>query len=145
MMLMNIESLIAKWIKAAREHASISGEQLGAKLALELGTERGNTKANISHWENLRHQPNLAQVLAIAKITGVKLPPEIGTYLTNPPVGDSEIPGSRNNNFYALNWNSGSEIDMLSEFRMLDEETQTYIRELIRQAPKTKAQVRSVS
>lgn len=145
MSFMNIDSLIAKWIKASREFAGISGEQLGTKLALELGTERGNTKANISHWENMRHLPNLVQVLAIAKITGTKLPSEISTYLSAPPAGETEIAGTRNTNFYALNWNSGSEIEMLSEFRMLQEETQNYIRELIRQSPKSKVQVKSVS
>lgn len=145
MMRMNIEPIIAKWIKAARDHAGISGEQLGAQLALELGNERGNTKANISHWETQRHQPSLAQVLAISKITGVKLPEELNTYLSEAPLGETEIPKSRNTDFYALNWNSSREIAMLSEFRMLSEETQNYIQALIHESPKIRTPVKSVT
>ena len=66
--------MIANWIKEARRDAGLSGEALGTKLAFELGTARGHTKANISHWENEKHSPSLQQLLAIAKITGKSLP-----------------------------------------------------------------------
>jgi len=69
--------MIATWIKQARSEAGLSGEALGAKLALELGTARGHTKANISHWETMKHSPSLQQLMAIAKVTGKPLPPAI--------------------------------------------------------------------
>lgn len=69
--------MIANWVREARTDAGLSGAALGAKLALELGTERGHTKANISHWETGKHSPSLRQLLAIAKITERPLPPGI--------------------------------------------------------------------
>jgi SOS-response transcriptional repressor LexA len=69
--------MIAAWVKSARTEAGLSGAALGAKLALELGTERGNTKANISHWETQKHSPSLHQLIAISKVTGKALPDEI--------------------------------------------------------------------
>lgn len=74
---MEIKNEIATWVRAARKHAGLSGEALGAKLALELRTTRGNTKGNISHWELGKHQPSLAQMLAISKITGHPLPASV--------------------------------------------------------------------
>jgi transcriptional regulator with XRE-family HTH domain len=74
---MEIKPMIAAWVKEARTEAGLSGEALGAKLALELGTARGHSKANISHWETQKHSPNLQQLLAIAKVTGKALPPTI--------------------------------------------------------------------
>jgi phage repressor protein C with HTH and peptisase S24 domain len=73
----DLKQLLAAWIRQARNTAGISQEDLGAKLALEMGEERGYTKANISGWENRRHSPSLKQLLAIAKVTGVSLPPSI--------------------------------------------------------------------
>lgn len=69
--------MIAEWIKDARKRAGLSGEGLGMKLSLAMGTSRGYTKANISHWETEKHSPNLQQLLAIAKVTGRSLPDEI--------------------------------------------------------------------
>lgn len=69
--------MIANWVKEARTAAGLSGTALGARLALELGTERGHTKANISHWENEKHSPNLKQLLAISRVTGCRLPADI--------------------------------------------------------------------
>lgn len=74
---MDLHTMIAGWVREARTAAGLSGTALGARLALELGTERGNTKANISHWENDKHSPNLKQLLAISRVTGKSLPPEI--------------------------------------------------------------------
>lgn len=74
---MEIKDEIAAWVRTARKHAGLSGEALGAKLALELRTTRGNTKGNISHWELGKHQPSLAQMLAISKITGYPLPASV--------------------------------------------------------------------
>jgi phage repressor protein C with HTH and peptisase S24 domain len=74
---MELKTMIANWIKEARKDAGLSGEALGTKLAFELGTARGHTKANISHWETEKHGPSLQQLLAIAKITGKSLPAAI--------------------------------------------------------------------
>lgn len=71
---MDTKLTIAVWVRSARKHADMSQEELGAKLALELRSERGFTKANISHWETQKHSPNLEQLLAVSKITGVPLP-----------------------------------------------------------------------
>lgn len=51
-----------EWVKAARQHAKLTQEQLGERLSL--------TKGNISGWENGRHQPSFDQVQRIAEITG---------------------------------------------------------------------------
>ena len=51
-----------EWVKAARQHAKLTQEQLGEKLSL--------TKGNISGWENGRHQPSFDQVKRIAELTG---------------------------------------------------------------------------
>lgn len=76
---MDIRDTIATWIRDARKHAGLSGADLGAKLSLELGTERGHTKGNISHWELGKHQPSIEQLRAISKITGVALPAAVFT------------------------------------------------------------------
>ncbi|WP_296948959.1 XRE family transcriptional regulator [uncultured Massilia sp.] len=74
---MDLHATIATWVKEARTEAGLSGAALGARLALELGTERGHTKANISHWETRKHSPSLQQLMAIAKITRRSLPEAI--------------------------------------------------------------------
>jgi transcriptional regulator with XRE-family HTH domain len=74
---MEIKDEIAAWVRTARKHAELSGEALGRELALELRTTRGNTKGNISHWEQGKHQPSIAQLLAISKITAYPLPVSI--------------------------------------------------------------------
>jgi transcriptional regulator with XRE-family HTH domain len=73
----DLKQLLAAWIREARKAAGLSQEDLGAKLALEMGDDRGYTKANISGWENHKHSPSLKQVLMIAKVTGIGLPPSI--------------------------------------------------------------------
>lgn len=78
------EEMIASWVRSARKEACLSQEALGAKLALELGEERGFTKANISHWENRKHSPNLKQMMAIAKIAGKPLPQDLLDALGGP-------------------------------------------------------------
>lgn len=89
--------MIAGWVKDARTAAGLSGTALGARLALELGTERGHTKANISHWENEKHSPNLKQLLAISRVTGRRLPPEILGPLSGGPANDTPaLPGLQN-------------------------------------------------
>jgi phage repressor protein C with HTH and peptisase S24 domain len=72
-----VQQLIAQWVRSARKDAGLSQADLGTKLALELGEERGHTKANISHWETQKHSPNLRQLMAIAKITGQSLPQQL--------------------------------------------------------------------
>lgn len=83
--------MIANWVREARVVAGLSGAALGAKLALELGTERGHTKANISHWETGKHSPSLRQLIAIAKITGRQLPPGILAAMTGANEGVDPI------------------------------------------------------
>lgn len=83
---MELKCMIAEWVRQARTEAGMSGAALGAKLALELGTVRGHTRANISHWETQKHSPNLQQMLAISKVTGKALPSSLLTALQ---VGDS--------------------------------------------------------
>jgi phage repressor protein C with HTH and peptisase S24 domain len=86
---MELKEMIADWIKASRIEAGMSGAALGEKLAIELGTDRGNSKGNISHWETQRHNPSLQQLLAIAKVTGRQLPPAIlGGMLAGAPLGN---------------------------------------------------------
>ena len=86
--------MIANWVKEARTAAGLSGTALGARLALELGTDRGHTKANISHWENEKHSPNLKQLLAISRVTGCRLPAEILAPLGGGPANNSgALPG----------------------------------------------------
>jgi len=87
---METKDLISHWVKEARTEAGLSGAALGAKLALELGTERGHTKANISHWETGKHAPSLWQLMAISKVTGKMLPDEIVKGLN--VAAPSEIP-----------------------------------------------------
>lgn len=81
-MQMEIKDTIAQWVRKARRSANLSGEELGARMALELRTERGHSKGNISHWELGKHQPSIQQLLAISKITAVALPTEILCALT---------------------------------------------------------------
>ena len=141
---MNINTVIANWVRSAREHAKLSGDQLGAKLALELGTERGNTKANISHWEKERHQPSMLQMLAISKITGLNLPQEFTNYLAQPAIGENEVPGTRSVEIYALNWNNAEEMVLLTEYRQLTEEGKSLIKDAIKDAPKEKSRLRAI-
>ena len=75
---MDIKDKISKWIRSSRKSAGLSGEDLGARLAFELGAEKGHSKANISHWELGRHEPSFSQILAISKITKCPLPIDIG-------------------------------------------------------------------
>ena len=89
---MDLQTTIASWVREARTAAGLSGAALGARLALELGTERGNTKANISHWENDKHSPNLKQLLAISRVTGRSLPPEILAPMSGAPVNAAPLP-----------------------------------------------------
>ncbi|WP_428718560.1 helix-turn-helix transcriptional regulator [Undibacterium curvum] len=141
---MDIDTVISKWVRSAREHAGLSGEQLGAKLAVELGTERGNTKANISHWENERHQPSMLQMLAISRITGMKLPPEFADYLSTPKQSPAEIPNTRSAEIYALGWHNADELEILTQYRLLTEEARSLIRQAISDLPKEKSRVRAI-
>lgn len=141
---LNLNTVIAQWVRAAREHAQLSGEQLGIKLALELGTERGNTKANISHWEKERHQPSTLQMLAISKITGLPLPPEFTEYLASPSVNAAAVPDTKSSEIYALGWHNSEELELLTQYRQLTNEARLFIRQAIADAPKEKSRMRSV-
>jgi phage repressor protein C with HTH and peptisase S24 domain len=99
----DLKQLLADWIRQARKAAGLSQEDLGTKLALELGDDRGYTKANISGWENLRHSPNLKQLMAIAKVTGIGLPAPIANSMQSTQASAntaaahalSQLPGAR--------------------------------------------------
>jgi transcriptional regulator with XRE-family HTH domain len=91
----DLKQLIAEWIRSARQGAGLSQEDLGSKLALELGEERGYTKANISGWENVRHNPSLRQLVAIAKVTGAALPAPIAGPGDEPLPTSEVLPGAR--------------------------------------------------
>jgi len=56
---------IGKWVKAARDSRDWSQEELAHQL--------GRTKANISGWENGRHEPSFGQIMRIAELTGYPL------------------------------------------------------------------------
>lgn len=68
------------WIRLARKKAGLTQEQLAEKLGL--------TKANISAWENGRHEASLAKLAAISEITG--LPLEVGAPRPAPVPGGIE-------------------------------------------------------
>jgi phage repressor protein C with HTH and peptisase S24 domain len=53
---------IEEWVRAARQHATMTQEQLGERLNV--------TKGNVSGWENGRHQPSFDQMVTIATVTG---------------------------------------------------------------------------
>src|SRR6266542_806629 len=57
---------LANWIKAARTKGGFTQERLGELLNV--------TKANVSAWENARHEPSYEQIAKISKATGYALP-----------------------------------------------------------------------
>lgn len=93
-----MQQLIADWVREARKAAELSQEGLGVKLALELGEERGYTKANISHWETRKHSPNLRQLMAISKITGRPLPQEVLVSIGGASQAASPAPAASDDN-----------------------------------------------
>ncbi|MBY4730767.1 XRE family transcriptional regulator [Cupriavidus pauculus] len=54
------------WVRDARERSNLTQTQLGEAL--------GVSKANVSAWENGRHEPSWSQMLKIRSITGMPLP-----------------------------------------------------------------------
>lgn len=57
---------ISQWVRASREAAKLTQEQLAERL--------GKTKSNVSGWENGRHEPGFAQIKEIARISGYAVP-----------------------------------------------------------------------
>ena len=57
---------IKDWVKAARNHAGLTLEQLGARLS--------RTKANVGHWQSGKHKPSYEQMLQISQVTGYPMP-----------------------------------------------------------------------
>lgn len=77
--------MISQWVKEARTKWGRSQEA----LALELNV----TKGNVSAWEHGRHRPKLEQVLAISRLTGHPLPPEVrGINVAPSQIGGKKIP-----------------------------------------------------
>lgn len=57
---------VKQWVKAARDHAGLTIEQLAHKM--------GRSKAAAGFWETGATKPSYAQMLKIAEITGHALP-----------------------------------------------------------------------
>ena len=57
---------LSAWVKRARSGAELTQAQLGEML--------GVTKANVSGWENARHEPSYTQLRRISAITKTPLP-----------------------------------------------------------------------
>jgi transcriptional regulator with XRE-family HTH domain len=74
---MDIDNLIAAWVRDARTHAGLTLAGLGAALDQRLGKRRGHTKANISNWERQQNRPSAEQLAAISQITNTPLPEAI--------------------------------------------------------------------
>lgn len=68
---MDIQDVIAIWIKRSRLDAGLTGEQLGERV--------GVSKQNVSHWETGKHDPSVSQVVKIGEICKAKLPKELST------------------------------------------------------------------
>jgi transcriptional regulator with XRE-family HTH domain len=132
-----IDEMIATWVRDARKDAGLSQEALGVKLALELGEERGFTKANVSHWENKRHSPNLRQLMAIARITEQKLPEEFMQYTgvantTDARNGPSER-ASGPTAFLELKAETAAELRLLSIYRLANDREREAIDDVVDQ------------
>ncbi|GAB7128057.1 hypothetical protein JCM19000A_25640 [Silvimonas sp. JCM 19000] len=56
-----------EWILACRQQANLTQQGLADMLSV--------TKANVSAWENGRHQPSYGQIVAIYRISGATLLP----------------------------------------------------------------------
>lgn len=124
---MELKKLIASWVRQARTEAGLSGDELAAKLIFELKVTKGNSKANISHWETEKHSPDLEQLLAIVRITGKSLPAEITCAMQGgkQPIEPSSIPVN-----YLERVNQ-EEMGMLSEYRLRGDFDRTLIRAAI--------------
>lgn len=59
--LYSFEMALNEWVRAARKHAGLTQEAFGEQL--------GVGKANVSAWETGKHNPSLAQVVEIERIT----------------------------------------------------------------------------
>lgn len=57
---------IGAWVKACRQAANLTQEQLGEAL--------GKTKGNVSAWEGNRHEPSYDQMLTIAAMCNWEVP-----------------------------------------------------------------------
>lgn len=55
-----------EWIKAAREYANLTQEQVGEHL--------DRTKGIVSHWEKGKNEPPYTLLLKLAEITGYREP-----------------------------------------------------------------------
>jgi transcriptional regulator with XRE-family HTH domain len=64
------------WIRDARKARGWTQEKLGEEL--------GVTKANVSGWENARHQPSFDQIVRICELTGAAMPGS-GPGVAEPP------------------------------------------------------------
>jgi transcriptional regulator with XRE-family HTH domain len=130
---MELKQLIAEWIRQARTDAGLSGTELGTKLALLLGVERGNTKANISHWENQRNEPSIQQLIAISTITGKPLPPEV---VNHAPVAHQLSLAASQQQIADDNANPDDMIELLALFQQTDAKGRRYIMSAARSATK---------
>jgi len=145
----DLKQLIAAWAREARKSAGLSQGELGAKLALDLGGERGHTKANVSHWETGKHQPSIQQLLAIARVTGHLLPPSLRTSFGQSELDDLANQGGLNGSAQVhivkqtptttLQWVTDREAELLSEFRACTEPQKNRLLSSARGLPKSAA------
>lgn len=68
---MEIQEIVAKWIKKSRLDAGLTGDQLGEAL--------GVSKQNVSHWETMKHEPSFSQIVKIGAVCKARLPKELST------------------------------------------------------------------
>lgn len=66
---MDIQDIIASWIRHSRNQAGLSGERLGELI--------GVSKQNVSHWETKKHDPSIAQLVKIGQVCRSQLPQEL--------------------------------------------------------------------
>jgi transcriptional regulator with XRE-family HTH domain len=144
----DLKQLIAAWVREARKSAELSQEELGTKLALDLGGDRGYTKANVSHWETQKHQPSIQQLLAIARVTEHPLPSSLRASLgqavtevsgSHGSAGGGEQGRATKPGPTTLQWVTDREAELLSEFRACAEPQKTSLLISARGLPKLKA------
>lgn len=66
------DSDIAKFVRAARKKLEMSGDTLAAIF--------GQTRGNVSAWENGRHEPPYATLLKLSDMAGLPLPGQVDAW-----------------------------------------------------------------
>lgn len=129
---MELKKMIASWVRQVRTESGLSGDDLAAKLIFELKVTKGNSKANISHWETGKHSPDLEQLLAIVRITGKSLPVEMTDAMMGIRVANDTPPIPVN----YIERIDQDEMELLSDYRAMTETTRKSFRNAASVAPK---------